>query len=305
MEADRRVLRPAQPIDLALTLAPLRHGRLDPTIRIAPSAVLRATRTPDGPATLHLSAGAGAEASGEIVARAWGPGAQWALDAAPALCGLTDDVSTFAPDHPVVADLHRRRPGLRMPRSLAVLEALVPAVIEQKVTGKEARRSYHGLVRWYGEPAPGPGNLVVPPPPETLARLPSWAFHQAGIERKRADTIRIACACAGRLEEVTAMDPAAAQARLTALPGVGLWTAAEVARTALGDADAVSVGDYHLPDQVAWALAGEPRGDDERMLALLAPFPGHRGRVIRLIESAAVTAPRRGPRMPANDIRSL
>ena len=86
------------------------------------------------------------------------------------------------------------------------------------------------------------------------------------------------------------------------IAGVGRWTSAEVRRVALGDPDAVSVGDYHLPHAVAWALAGEARADDARMLELLEPFAGHRARVVRLIEVAAIGAPRRGPRMPLRAI---
>jgi len=138
---------------------------------------------------------------------------------------------------------------------------------------------------------------VVPPAPAAWAAAPSWLFHRAGVERKRADTIRVACSYARRLEEITEMTPADAYARLTALPGVGAWTAAEVGLVALGDADAVSVGDFHLPDQVAWALAGEARADDARMLDLLEPYRGHRGRVIRLISTGAPRPPRYGPRM--------
>ncbi len=89
---------------------------------------------------------------------------------------------------------------------------------------------------------------------------------------------------------------------LLAIPGVGPWTAGEVGRAALGDPDAVSVGDYHLPSLVAWLLAGERRADDARMLELLEPYRGQRGRVIRLLEAAGTWPPRRGPRMPARSI---
>jgi 3-methyladenine DNA glycosylase/8-oxoguanine DNA glycosylase len=80
---------------------------------------------------------------------------------------------------------------------------------------------------------------------------------------------------------------------------------AEVARVALGDADAVSVGDYHVPSIVAWALAGERDGSDERMLELLEPFRPHRGRVQRLLEEAHIRPPARGPRMQARAIDRL
>jgi 3-methyladenine DNA glycosylase/8-oxoguanine DNA glycosylase len=294
-----RTVRPVLPVDLRLTLFPLRRGRLDPSVRFEPGGVWRATRTPAGPATTHIRVSA---AAGTATMRAWGPGAEWALDAFPALIGADDDESGFEAGAGLVGQLHRRLRGLRIGRTGAVIEALVPSILEQKVVGLEARRSYARLVRALGEPAPGPGGLVVPPPAKVLAETPTWVFHRANVERKRADTIRRACSYAARLEETVAMASDAARRRLTALPGIGAWTAAEVAMVALGDADAVSVGDYHLPHQVSWALAGEPRGDDARMLELLEPWRGHRGRVLRLIGAGAGATPHYGPRMPLRTI---
>ena len=294
-----RTVRPVLPVDLRLTLFPLRRGRLDPSVRFEPTGVWRATRTPAGPATTHIQVSATA---GTATMRAWGPGAEWALEAFPALIGAGDDEAGFEAGTGLIGELHHRLRGLRIGRTGAVMEALVPSILEQKVVGLEARRSYARIVRALGEPAPGPGSLFVPPPAKVLADTPTWVFHRANVERKRADTIRRACSYAARLEETVAMAPADARRRLTALPGIGAWTAAEVAMVALGDADAVSLGDYHLPNQVAWALAGEPRGDDARMLELLEPWRGHRGRVLRLIGAGAGGAPRYGPRMPLRTI---
>ncbi len=299
-----RTIRPVLPVDLGLTLGPLRRGRSDPSMRILAGGggVWRATRTPAGPATMHVRAAPG---EGAVTMTAWGPGGPWALDALPALVGATDDEAGFVPGRGVVGGLHRRLPGLRIGRSGAVVEALVASILEQKVVGVEARRSWAALVRALGEPAPGPAGpagMLVPPSPAVLAATPAWAFHRFGVERKRADTVRLACSCARRLEEVVDLGPADAALRLTALPGIGPWTAAEVGLVALGDADAVSVGDYHLPNQVAWALAGEARADDARMLELLAAWPGHRGRVVRLVVAGGGGAPRFGPRMPLRSI---
>ena len=93
--------------------------------------------------------------------------------------------------------------------------------------------------------------------------------------------------------------------RLRAFPGVGAWTAAEVAHIALGDVDAVSVGDFHLKNQVSWALAGEARGTDERMLELLEPWRGQRARVLRLLGTGGIQAPRFGPRLPTQSIAAI
>ena len=269
-------------------------------MRFAGDGVWRATRTPAGPATIHL------RGSGHRVdVEAWGEGAGWAVEHAPALIGADDREEGFESRHPVVAQLRRRLRGLRVGRSQAVVEALVPTVLEQKVQGIVARRSYARLVRLLGEPAPGPVPLLLPPSPARVAALPYHAFHRLNVERRRAETVHLVARHARRLEETTTLATPAAVARLRALPGVGEWTAAEVSLVALGDADAVSVGDYHLPHHVAWALAGEARADDARMLELLEPYRGHRGRVIRLLVAGHPGPPRFGPRLPLKSIASF
>jgi 3-methyladenine DNA glycosylase/8-oxoguanine DNA glycosylase len=284
--------------DLRRTMALVGHGRTDPTIRYAADGIWRATRTPDGPGTIHLAVQLGGHT---VEARTWGAGAEWLLERAPGMCGALDSLAGFEPSvHPAVASLAHRMPGMRLCRTDRVLDALVPAILEQKVTGREARRAWAGLVRGFGERAPGPADLLVAPPPARLRAVTSSTWHRLGVERKRAETIRRVATVAHRLEGTA--DRAELRRRLLTVPGVGPWTAAEVAVVALGDPDAVSVGDYHLPNSVAWTLAGEPRGDDARMLELLAPFSGHRGRVVRLIEAGGTIAPRRGPRMPLRRI---
>lgn len=298
-----RTITTSFPLDLRLTLGPVRRGRNDPCTRFAADGFWRATRTPDGPALLHLCATRGGSGPGRVEAEAWGRGAAWAIEHSPALIGCLDDPSGFRPVHPLLARLHRRAPGLRIGRTNAVTEALLPTICEQKVTGLEARRSWHRIVRTWGEPAPGPRAtaLMVPPDPAVLAGVPYYAFHGLNVERKRAGTIRRACAQAAGLDALAAEQSGAA-ARLGAVVGVGPWSVAEVALVALGDPDAVSVGDYHLPHHLCFALAGEPRGTDERMLELLEPYRGHRGRVVRLVTSAGIAPPRRGPRMAPNRI---
>ena len=278
-------------IDLRLTLAALRHGPLDPTIRMERGVVWRATRTSEGPATiLYAFRGSG------LTATAWGPGAAHALDMASDAVGLNDDITSFRPRDPLMRRLQKLRSGLRIGRSNAVVETLVPTIIEQKVTTVEAHTSYRKLVYATSEAAPGPMPLMLPPDPKVLAALPYDAFHRFGLERRRADFIRCACSYAKRLEETVAMSREAAAARLRALPGVGAWTVAEIERTVYGNPDAVRPNDFHLPHTVAWVLAGERRADDARMMELLEPYRGHRARAALLIELSGNTPERRAPR---------
>lgn len=283
-----------RPLDLALTLGPIGQGAW---LRADKREAWRATRTPEGLATVHIHHdGRVAEAEG------WGPGAHWAVDRAPRLCGQRDDDSGFSPAHALIARLHRGHPGMRLPRTEAVFEALVPAVLAQLVASAEAHASYRSLVAAMGERAPGPAAMKVPPSPQALSRTPYWAFHRFGIERRRAEVIIRAARSARRLEEVVTMDRTSAYRRMQAFPGIGPWTAAKVALVALGDADSVPVGDYNLPHAVGFALEGTVRSSDERMLELLDPYRGHRARVIRLITVSGIGAPRFGPRAPLRDI---
>jgi 3-methyladenine DNA glycosylase/8-oxoguanine DNA glycosylase len=283
-------------LDLVRTLSPLRRASRDPTIRLSAAEAWRATLTPLGAATEHLTY------RGSVVeVEAWGPGAEWVVEHAPDLVGAHDRPETFRPENPLLRDLARRFPGLRIGRSSAVLEALVPSILEQKVPGAEARTAFARLARALGEVAPGPRpDLRLPPAPDVLARTPYETYHRFGVDRRRSETVRRAATYARRIQECATMPVADATRRLRAIPGIGEWTAAEVAAVALGDPDAVSLGDYGMPHMVSYALAGEPRGTDARMVELLEPYRGHRARVIRLLSAAGIDAPRRGPRLALN-----
>lgn len=292
--AQRRILLTG-PIDLAATLETV-SAKAGGRPRAGGAGEWWVTHAPSGPATLQLRA-SGAEVHGV----AWGPGAEWVLDRLPQLCGADDHPERFVPPPGIVARLHRRSLGVRLGASGRVFEALVPVILGQRVTSVEARRSYRRLVATYGTPAPGPIEALVPPPAPVLARLSYADLHPLGVERSRALTIIEAARRADRLEEIVRMDRHEAHTRLTAVRGIGEWTAAMVMGAALGDADAVPVGDYHVPNMVAWALAGEPRGTDVRMLELLEPFAGHRRRVLVMLKSAGIHAPRYGPKTAPRD----
>lgn len=286
------------------TLTPLRRGRGDPCFRVLPDgAIWRTTLLPSGPVTARFRRAAPDAAE----CAAWGDGAEQFLDLLPAMVGAHDDASDFVPQHPTVVAAHRRLPHFRLGRTGQVLEALIPAVIEQRVPGADAFRAWRVLVTKYGTPPPGPApaGMRVPPAADVWRYIPSWEFHRANVDPGRARTV-VGCAQrATSLERLVARPPARAREALMSLPGVGVWTAAETAQRAFGDADAVSVGDYHIPKMIGWTLLGRPV-DDAGMLELLEPMRPHRHRVVRLLEASGLAyEPRRGARLPVQEIRSL
>ncbi|WP_208321436.1 DNA-3-methyladenine glycosylase family protein [Microbacterium hydrocarbonoxydans] len=296
------VYRPSAAVDLGSTVGMLRRGPGDPTTVVDGPVIWRALRTPLGAATLALRA-----SPGEVRATAWGAGAAHALERVPDLCGAGDDPAGFdATRHPLVAEAARRNPGLRLTRTGEVFDALACAVIEQKVTGLEAFRAWRLLVSRFGERAPGPTPrpMSAAPSPDAWRRIPSWAWHRAGVQPPQSKTLVRAAERGDRIHRaVLAASTGPDRDRvLTSLPGIGVWTAAETRIRALGDPDAVSVGDYHLAHEVGYALTGH-RTDDDGMLELLAPWAGQRQRVIRLILASGVREPRRGPRLAPEDHR--
>lgn len=299
--------RPAYPVDVRLTLSVLRHGSGDPCHRVTDdSAVWRTSRLTSGPVTYRLAQ----VSRHEISASAWGEGAAELIAGLPGLLGDRDNPEAFEPRHRVLRDAHARLVGLRVPATGRVMEALMPAILEQKVVGLDATAAWRRLVTRYGDPAPGPApsKMRVPPGAETWRAVPSWEWHKAGVDGRRA---RIASNCtvhADKLERAATSqphDPAAVYRLLLSLPGVGPWTAAQVGHRALGDADALPVGDYHLASMTGWALTGKPLPDDE-VEAFFDPWRPHRYRVVRLLQlTPGVHPPRRGPRLTRQDYRRI
>jgi endonuclease III len=282
------VVRPRLPIDVVRSLAALRHGPRDPSVRIRDGAVWRATRTPLGAATVSYESGGDG-----VMVHAWGPGAAWCIEHAGDVLGARDALDGWEPSrHPLVHELDRHWTALRFAATGAVFEAIVPTVLEQKITSEEAHEHWRRMVWKWGEPAPGPDIVRLPPSPEVLAAMPYYRFHPLGVESKRADIIRRVASRVPRLEEAVSLG----RSRLEAFPGIGAWTSAKVAQVAWADADAVAVGDYHLAPLVVYAFTGKRGGDDDAMLELLEPFRPHRGRAARLLKFGASGPPRRAPR---------
>lgn len=294
--------RPPVPVDITQVISPLRRGTGDPTTHVDETGVWCASTTAAGPATLRIRRGA----DGTVHAVAWGAGAATSLDQLPALLGGCDDDSEFVARHDVVRRGQRASKGLRLCATGRVWDALLAAVLEQKVTNREAWRSWRELCRRFGTAAPGPAprGLRVPPDPKQLRRIRDWEWHRAGVDGARRRTLIASANVAPRLERAVDLGGAAGRDLLCHVPGVGPWTAAEVAQRAWGDPDAVSIGDFHLPTIVGTALVGHPV-DDEGMLDALAPYAGQRHRAVRFLQAAGVRRPRFAPRLPVRNYRAM
>ncbi|MGR6997918.1 DNA-3-methyladenine glycosylase family protein [Yinghuangia aomiensis] len=296
-----RTFRPAYELDLRLTLGQLQRGHSDPTYRVAADGAVAQRPHPRRPllAAHHRAPRHGARSPGRRGARA----RAWQLDRLPALLGADDDPAAFlSHHHPQIHDAFRSRRGLRMPRTGLVLAALIPSILEQKVTTIEARKAFRLLVLWYGEPAPGPApdGLRVIPDAATWSRIPTWDWHRAGVDHKRSRTLMEALRVAPALERTAPLANAEASRLLKCVPGIGVWTTAETMQRSHGDPDALSVGDLHLAKQICYALTGIP-GDDARMLDLLEPYRGHRHRAALLLRMTGPRTPRRAPRFAPRD----
>ena len=241
----------------------------------------------------------------------WGPPAtptayaDIALHEAAGWVGLHDDLAaakavlTSTPQMARLVDLVGE---VRLSVTPRLREAFGRSVIEQLVQGKEARRSIAQMVTCAGTRVNQTQWLW--PSAQRLGATPVWDLRRCGISGRMVTALH-AGAIEDRRLEAARSNWDVLDRRLRALPGVGPWTSAET-RVRLGDPDAVSVGDYHLPTTVGYALSG-PDGDgpdgtwtDAGMLEVLAPYAGQRGRVIRLAEMAAGRGlvPRRGRRGP-------
>jgi 3-methyladenine DNA glycosylase/8-oxoguanine DNA glycosylase len=296
---------PREAVNLRATLRMLGRGPFDPVTQWTSSGFWRGMTTPDGPATLRLTQRTGTFAGFDGMA--WGPGAEWAIAGVPELLGEGDDWDGLdVKGHPILRDVQRRMRGLRLTRTRRVFDVLAPAVIEQRVTGVEAYRSWARLARRHGVSAPGPvpDGLRIPPDADTLRHIPSWEWHRIGVDPRRSRVIVEAARVADGLERTVGLGRGGSEvaSRLRTVLGIGAWTAAEIAQRAHGDPDAVSVGDYNLPGLVGYVLIGRTV-DDDGMLDLLEPWAGQRQRVVRLIESSGIGPPRRAPRSTIPDHR--
>jgi 3-methyladenine DNA glycosylase/8-oxoguanine DNA glycosylase len=281
---------------IAACLSAYRFGTGDPTTRLTTGLgageFWRASFTPAGPATLRITWN-----GGTIEAQAWGDGREWMLEQVTPMTGAHDTGFEFRDAHPAVLRAQRNHPNVRFGASRMLFHELIPTILGQRITAGEAIKQWHRLCRRLGEPAPGPASgLLLPPSPASLAGRPAWWFHPLGIEAKRAEALRAVGKHADKLWSWAQLPIADVPAKLNLLRGIGQWTIGSVMGSAMGDPDAVAVGDFHLKNLVSTALACEPRGTDDRMLELLAPYAGQRGRVVRLLTLDGHRPPAFGPR---------
>lgn len=297
-----RTVRSSRPFDVGITVSPLRRGGGDPCHHVGPDGShWHASRMSSGVVTYRLTQ----DGRDGAAARAWGPGAEEFLAGLDRMLCLEEDLDDFAPEHPILVEAHRTVPGLRMLKTGLVLESLIPAILEQKVHTKSSFAAWRTLVREFGTKAPGPAptGLMVAPDAETWRLIPSWKYHRANVGPQRAQTIVRAARVTDSIERTATLEPGEAARRLRSLPGIGVWTVAETAQRAFGDADALSVGDYHLAAVVGWSLLGHPI-DDDAMIEYLRPLQPHRYRAVRLLGlSGQARKPNFGPRDPITDHR--
>lgn len=286
--------------DLVRSVGALRMGRSDPTFRAADRVVAMARRTPAGPVTVEIEHDVDA-----LWARAWGEGSEWIREHLRALAGLEDRPQDFRPQHAAVQRMLQRAPGIHLPRSPLVFDRVVQVVALQLVQTREGHRAWRRLVHEMGEAAPGPQRLRLAPGPETLAEASVSALVAHAIPHKQARTLLRVARRGTELDQAAREGREAATALLESIRGIGPWTINLVRGSALGDSDAVPVGDYNLPQSVGWALARERRADDDRMLELLEPFRPHRFRVLRLIVLTGEKAPRTRPRRAMRPVDPL
>jgi 3-methyladenine DNA glycosylase/8-oxoguanine DNA glycosylase len=280
--------RPA-PYDFFETTRLLPTGSGDPTVRREAAGLWRSAHAREGAVSVRLTVG---EA---IHADAWGPGAAGVMEDVPRWLGLGEAPWTL-PAHPVTDRLLRQHRGLRGTDTRDMFEALVPVVLQQLVTWEEAATAWRRLCYALGERAPGPAGLRLSPTPRAIRAAGTARLESFGIGGRQARTLMEVARVAHAIQKAADLPTPEAASLLQKVRGIGPWSAALVLGSRFARPEPVPVGDYHLRHAIAWALAGEERATDARMLELLAPFEGHAFRVVRLVFAARIRAPRRGPK---------
>ncbi|HEX8519478.1 MAG TPA: AlkA N-terminal domain-containing protein [Pseudonocardia sp.] len=146
---------------------------------------------------------------------------------------------------PLLAPSVAATPGIRLPGTVDPAETALRAVLGQQVSVAAARTAATRLAAALGERLPpelaaGGPDLLFPTP---AAVAEHGAELLAGPARRTATVTGLATALADGLALDAGRDPAAFRADLTALPGIGPWTAGYLAMRVLGDPDELLPGD--------------------------------------------------------------
>lgn len=268
---------------------------------VTPGRYVRSFRIRRCPGTVSVEPDAGAD---RLLVRVRGGGGEAVRQRVRAMFDLNADPGAIAAGlggDPLIADLVRRRPGLRMPGAFDPFELAVRAILGQQVSVAAATRLAGRLVAAFGTALPSgiaePGLTHLFPEPAQLVEADVSLV--LNMPRARGGAIRgLAAACLAE-PDLLAPGPSldAAVARLTALPGIGDWTAHYVAMRALGQADAMPAGDLGLMRALD---TGAGRPSRTALLARSAAWrPWRAYAAIHLwAEDAARRSPGLTPRLP-------
>jgi 3-methyladenine DNA glycosylase/8-oxoguanine DNA glycosylase len=277
------------PFDLVRSFALGRFGLYDPTATLSQNRLKKAFSCVDGTCVVEVTA-----ETGGVHVRAEGAGeAEVVADLVDAL-GADDGSKVFTPDHPLLAKLHRAHAGLRLVRVPWRFDVACCAVLQQRVTVREAWQEWTRIAKKYGTRPKNDGShdLFAFPGAHEIARMDSWRFEELGVDPKRTRAMIGLARDVVRRGTFGWTDRARVRKHMRAVRGIGVWTTEMTLGFGYGDPDALPLADLHLPHLVTWALARERPGTDERMEQLLEPYRGHRFRAVRLLLDAGIVVPR-------------
>lgn len=170
----------------------------------------------------------------------------------------------------------RHRAGeVPLRRTAPGFESLVSIVVSQQVSVASAAAILGRLKK-----------LCVPLAPPAVAAADDVVFREAGLSRPKQKTLRAVAAAvlAGDLDlqALCHVDAVEAIARMTAVHGIGPWTAEIYLLFAAGHPDIFPARDVALQSSVGHALGIEPRPVAARLYGLAESWAPHRGTAARL-----------------------
>lgn len=276
-------------------------GSRDLTCRITDDQISQTFVTPEGPAVLSAVV-----ANGVADCTLRGDGAEYLAPRMADYFGASDSLAGFAPTGKVER-LAKKFAGTKLPRGPVLFHRLVQIVLQQLVSWDDAAATWKSIVRTYGTPVADceqfdldlESELFFAPEPKRLAELGYYDIVACGAIPKQARLILHLAKHANRIERLSAEPPKLIRF-LEQIRGIGPWSIGYLRGFVLGEPDVLITGDYGIPHYVSWLLKGKPRSDDAEMETLLAPYAGHRFRVLHMIMQSGIKPPRYGPKMRSN-----